>query len=139
MFDDFFASLGTADSNGIPLVAYVIDEKLIADGLANGDSALFVHVNTAAGGYCTKKNLWTFFGTMPFYVMGGTIVSYLAVDGKSGNIVHAAQFDIHSGYHKVHNVANRFSPSDLPFDAVEGRPAKPNAPPDFESVGRIPH
>lgn len=82
----------------------MIDEKLISDRLEAGDHALFVHVNAAAGGYYTKKNLWTFLGSMPFYVMGGAIVSYLEFDGKSGEVIHAGQFTIHSGHDKVSKV-----------------------------------
>lgn len=107
-FDDLLVSLATADKDGVPLVAYVIDEKPIAETLEGGAYALFVKL-TAAGGYYTKKNLWTFLGSMPFYVSGGTIASYVLVDGGSGVVVKAGQFTVHSGYYKINDVADQFS------------------------------
>jgi hypothetical protein len=83
---------------GVPLVAYAIAEKLVTHRLVVGDHALFVHLNTAAGGHDAKKSLWTFFGSVPLYVMGEAIVSYLEVKAKSGDLVRTGQFALHSGY-----------------------------------------
>ena len=90
------------------MAALVADEKTLADALANGAIALFVHVNIAAGGYYTKKNLWTFFGGMPFYVSGGAVVSYTAIDGKTGKVGSAGQFQLFNGYRKMSKVEEMF-------------------------------
>lgn len=107
-FDDLLDSLTSVDKDGTPLATKIVDEKFIADELSAGSYALFVHLNAGVGGYYTKKNLWTFFGGMPFYVSGGAIASFVAVDGVTGNIKKAGQFAIHSGYLKMNKVEEKF-------------------------------
>lgn len=107
-FDDMLTSLSTVDKDGVPLVSQIIDQRTLADSLRNGDYLLFLRLNASAGGYYTEKNLWTFFGGMPFYVSGGAIASYIAVDSATGAVKGAGQVQIHSGYHKMNSVEQRF-------------------------------
>jgi hypothetical protein len=106
-FDDLLVSLA-AVTDGVPLAVHIADEKTISEKLESGASLVFLRLNAPAGGRYTKKNLWTFFGGMPFFVSGGTIASYLVVDPKSGNSLAAGQFTVHSGYHKLNEVAAKF-------------------------------
>jgi hypothetical protein len=106
-FDDLLTSLATV-TDGVPLATYVADEKRVIDKLQADSLLLFVRLNAPAGGRYSKKNIWTFFGTMPFYVSGGAITSYIAIDPKSGGVKSAGQFTVHSGYYKVHEAARQF-------------------------------
>jgi hypothetical protein len=138
-FDDLLVSLAMVDKDGVPQVALIIDQKTLAEALAAGAYALFVRLNSSAGGYYTKKNLWTFFGDMPFFVSGGAIASYLAVDGASGSVKAAGQFQVHSGYHKLHKVEERFlvRPAPAPSAAAvaPGRPAAERAAEGLDLAG----
>lgn len=107
-FDDLLSSLAAVDKEGVPFVSLVIDQKLISEALEQGAYALFVRLNAATGGYYTKKNLWTFFGSMPFNVSAGAVASFVAIDGSTGVVKKAGQFSIHSGYHKINDVSEQF-------------------------------
>jgi hypothetical protein len=107
-FDDLLASLASV-TDGVPLAVYIADEKTVSDRLGvAGNLILFVRLNAPAGGRYTKKNLWTYFGGMPFFVSGGAIASYLLVDPKSGEVKAAGQHTVHSGYYKLNEAATQF-------------------------------
>ncbi len=106
-FDDLLASLA-AVTDGVPLAVHIVEEKTVSDKLAAGSRLVFLRLNTPAGGRYTKKSLWTFFGTMPFYVSGGAIASYVVVEPNEGGVLTAGQFTVHSGYHKLHKAAEQF-------------------------------
>lgn len=108
-YDDMITSLVT-DKGGVALAVLVANEKWISDKMASGALGLIVRVHSAAGANYTKKNLWTFFGGMPFYVMGGTVCSYVLINGADGRVLSAGQFTLHSGYYKVNDVAAEFKP-----------------------------
>lgn len=113
-FDDLLTSLANV-TDGVPLATYVADEKMVIDKLQADSLLLLVRLNAPAGGRYSKKNIWTFLGTMPFYVSGGAITSYIAIDPKSGGVKSAGQFTVHSGYYKVDEAARQFPmPSDKP-------------------------
>jgi hypothetical protein len=100
----FIATLAVADSKGVALIAKIALEKAIADEAGKADAlSLALDVRAAAGGYYTKKNLWTFFGFMPFYVMGGAVVTYQLVD-KDGVLKGAGTVPVHAGYSNVKKV-----------------------------------
>ena len=103
-FDNLVGQLATADDHGVTFASKVVSEKFIADALGGGDHALFVRVNSTLGAYYTKKNLWTFFGGMPYRVMGGVIVSYVSVNGANGEIAKAGYQAAHGGYKKISEV-----------------------------------
>ncbi|UHD16366.1 xanthine dehydrogenase family protein molybdopterin-binding subunit [Thiocapsa bogorovii] len=107
-FDDLLESLAKSDKDGVPAAELVMTQKAVSDALKSGSYALFLRLNLSAGGYYTKKNLWTFFGSLPFYVSGGAIASFVAVDGASGDVRAAGQFQVHSGYYPVDEVEARF-------------------------------
>jgi hypothetical protein len=112
---DFISGLATVDTKGIALITKVAQEKAVCDALTKttepsegrpAESAallLMLDVRAAVGGYYTKKNLWTFFGGMPFFAMGGAVVTYTLLD--SGGVIKAAGLvPVHSGYAKVDKV-----------------------------------
>lgn len=106
-FDELVASLA-AVTDGVPLAVHIADEKTVSEKLEAGSRLVFLRLNTPAGGRYTRKNLWTFFGTMPFYVSGGVIASYVVVDPNTGGVLTAGQQTVHSGYHKLHKAAKQF-------------------------------
>jgi hypothetical protein len=100
----FIAALGTADANGVLPIIKVVQQKAICDALS-GDSTymLAVDVRAATGGYYTKKNLWTFFGGLPLFAMGGAIVTYQLLD-KKGALYASGLVPRHGGYQSVRRV-----------------------------------
>jgi hypothetical protein len=108
-YEALMKDLATPDSAGVLWAAKVVEEKVLSDGLVAGDQVLFLKVHNPVGGYYTKKNLWTFFGSMPFWTMGGVVVSYELIDGKDGHVVASGMQPAHSGYRKVNDVADRVS------------------------------
>lgn len=106
--DDLLTSLAEADSTGLARVTRIAEQKAVSDHLTDG-LALLLHVGGGGGTTYIKKNLWTFFNMMaPFYVSGGAVVSFLAVDRK-GFIKAAGQKQLHSGYLKAQSVAARYN------------------------------
>jgi hypothetical protein len=96
--------LATPDANGVLLAFKVADDQFLSNALADGDTILFLKVNNAVGGYYTKKNLWTFLGGMPFYTMGGAVVSFTLIEGANGKVLAAGTYPVHSGYAKANAV-----------------------------------
>ena len=96
-YDQFITALATADAAGVPLAAKVIDESLVDSKIKAGASILFLKVHSATGGSYSKKNIWTFFGGMPFFISGGAVASYLLLD-KDGKVIISNQLQAHGGY-----------------------------------------
>jgi hypothetical protein len=106
--ETFLATLGVADAKGVTLIAKIAAEKAFADAANDPDAlCLALDVRAVAGGYYTKKNLWTFLGFMPFYVMGGAVVTFQLAD-KDGNLKSAGTVPVHAGYANVNEVQHMF-------------------------------
>lgn len=105
-YDGLLTSLAEVDTGGVARVTRLMEQKAIHDALATDRKALIVNVAGAGGTTYTKKNLWTFFGGMPFYVSGGAIASYLVID-RTGAIEKAGQLPLHSGYMKAVSVPDK--------------------------------
>jgi hypothetical protein len=112
---DFIAGLAAADARGALLITKVAQEKAVCNELT-GKSALMlvVQVHATVGGYYTRKNLWTLFGTMPFSAMGGAVVTYQLLD-KDGALRASGLIPIHSGYRSIPEVEELVN-SKLPTD-----------------------
>ena len=54
--------------------------------------------------YYTKKNMWTFFGTMLFYHMGGVIASFVLLDGTTGKVLKSGVVSVHGGFIKANDL-----------------------------------
>jgi hypothetical protein len=101
--EEFISGVTVADSKGVLVITKIAQEKALCDALNAGALALYLDVRAVAGGYYTKKNLWTFLGAMPFYVMGGIVVTYYLVD-QNGMLKASGLIPVHSGYSRVSDV-----------------------------------
>jgi hypothetical protein len=102
LYDSWFSKLFSPDekSSLVPIVA-VIRERALMNALDGGRSLLAVRLHASGGSYYTKKNIWTVFGTMPFFHMGGTVASYALIDGKTGAVKGAGTLPVHGGFVKA--------------------------------------
>jgi hypothetical protein len=103
LFNTWFGKLTVVDDKGTSALVTIVKEKTISDQLATGHF-LVLKIQKAGGGYLVKKNMWTFFGGMPLYHMGGAAVSFVLFDGASGNVAVAGVVPVHGGFVKAGNV-----------------------------------
>jgi proteasome assembly chaperone (PAC2) family protein len=102
--DELTASLGVADAQGVLAIVKIAREKAVREAIDRPDTLLLlVSVRSAVGGFYAKQNLWTFLGGMPFYAMGGSIVTYTLLTG-TGEVQGSGLIPIHSGYGKVSEI-----------------------------------
>ncbi len=105
-YDEFFKKLTTADDKGLSPLADLIREDSIYETLSKGEGSLLlmVKIHNFSGSQYTAKNLWSFFGAMPFYNMGGIVVSYVLLDGKHGNVMTSGVIPVHGGFFKPNDL-----------------------------------
>lgn len=117
----FLTYLSGADSAGVPNLQPILVEESLETWLFGpagaratqaGVCALALKVNNMGGGIYTKKNLWTFLGTMPFYVGGVATVTYTYIDPASGQVLAAGSVERHGGYGKLHEIVKTYSAPD---------------------------
>lgn len=102
--DELILSLTAADASGVLPLSRILRDKLAYDAAhSDGAMVLFIDVRSTSAGAYTKKNLWTFFGGMPFHVMGGVTVAYALVDPKRG-VLASGIAPVHGGYKRVNDV-----------------------------------
>ena len=106
--DDLLTSLTEADNTGVARVTRIAEQKAISDYLADDGLALILQISGGAATTYTQKSLWTFFRPAPFYVSGGIIASFLAVD-RAGSVKAAGQERLHSGFLRIQSVADRLT------------------------------
>jgi hypothetical protein len=112
LYDSHFAKLGTPDDKGNIPAAVLAKESAISEALkARNAHLLAVKTQKSGGSYYTKKNMWTFFGAMPFYAAGGTVASFVLLDGTSGKVLDAGAIPIHNGYRRVDEIEQAFQPA----------------------------
>lgn len=104
VFDAWFTKLTTADDKGVIGLVTVAKEQAIVDLFASGGKLLAIKVQKTGGAFMTKKNLWTFFGAMPLYHMGGASVSYALMEGKSGQVHVSGVVPVYGGFVKAGEV-----------------------------------
>jgi len=102
--DSFITIWTTIGEAGENLIKNLIMAEYMSQQLKNGDRMLVVNLTATKGGHYTKKNLWTFFGSMPFYHMGGAVLNYRLLDGKTGKVLAADTAMLHGGFYKSHKV-----------------------------------
>jgi len=105
-YDSWFAKQSSPNDKNVVPIAAVIREQSLMTALERGRSLLVVKVHASGGSYYTKKNLWTGLGFMPFFNMGGTVVSFALINGQSGVVAAAGTVPVHGGYFKANTVAN---------------------------------
>ncbi|WP_315799384.1 hypothetical protein [Bradyrhizobium sp. SZCCHNR1002] len=105
--EEFIASLGAADAKGIVLLSKILQEKAQYDLLLDPKTLLLsVDVRAGVASYYTRKSLWTFLSSaIPFFVMGGTVVTYDLAD-TTGTIIAAGLVPAHSGFVSVDRVGS---------------------------------
>ena len=108
--------LSTPNDKGILPLSLVVRQADLAKPLADGGYLLVLKANALGGTSYTRKDFWTFFGTMPFSVTGGTAASYTLIDGKSSNVLGTGVAARAVPYMKVHRAVARYK---------DGIPASP--------------
>jgi hypothetical protein len=104
--EEFISALSVPDAKGVAPITKIALERAICVELNKANAlALVLDVRAMVGGYYTKKNLWTFLGGMPFYVMGGAVVTYYLVN-NAGEVVKAGLVPVHGGYAPVQEVVH---------------------------------
>lgn len=100
LYDGFVASLITPDAAGNAPLAQLVNDRALNDWVKKGGvRVLLVRLESTGGGFLIKKNLWTGLGAAaPLYHMGGASLSYVLLDGPSGNVLSADVVAIHGGY-----------------------------------------
>ena len=101
LYDGLITKLTTPDDKAKVPLAAIIQQDVIHTALSGGASLLTAKISSAGGTYYTRKNLWSFFGGMPFFSMGGVVVSYNLFNGQSGAVLSAGAIPISGGFVKV--------------------------------------
>lgn len=105
LYDGLITKLTTPDDKAKVPLAAIIQQDVVHTLLSTGSSLLTAKISSAGGTYYTRKNLWSFFGGMPFFSMGGVVVSYALFDGKSGAVLSAGALPVAGGFVKVGKLA----------------------------------
>ncbi|WP_158277293.1 hypothetical protein [Opitutus sp. ER46] len=108
-YDAFLTKLTTADEKGKFAVVTVVQQDAVRNKLKAAAHLMIARVSTTGGTCYTRKNLWSFLGTMPFFTMGGVVVSYTLIDGRTGAVISAGTIPVDGGFYKV----NRLPPEIL--------------------------
>ena len=102
---DWLIAQHTADESEIVPYIKMIHLNKLRNILSKPETGMLIYrLHNVSGSTYTKKNLWTAFGGMPFFVMGGATGSYILLKGDSGELVHSALVPFHGGYKKVSQI-----------------------------------
>ncbi|HEV2274912.1 MAG TPA: hypothetical protein VGR96_12150 [Acidobacteriaceae bacterium] len=101
LYDSLITKITTADEKAKLPLAGIIQQEGVRGALRDGANLMTVKISSAGGTYYTRKNLWSFFGAMPFYTMGGVVVHYSLFDGKTGFVLSAGTVPFNGGFYKV--------------------------------------
>ena len=114
LYDDFFSRFTTIASGKIPLRDVLLETELVRI-LKDGGRLLIVKIQKAGGSHYTKKNIvTTLFGGMPFYHMGGAVVSFVLLNGRDGSVEYSGVVPIHGGFVKADKVETHLKEKRLP-------------------------
>lgn len=106
--DTFFSKITTTVDGKTPLSDVLLEDALIKILKQNG-YLLIVKIQKTGGAYYTKKNICTLFGGMPFYHMGGVVVSFVLLNGPDGSVKVSGVVPIHGGFVKANKVESYLS------------------------------
>jgi hypothetical protein len=110
-FDTFMEKLTTPDDKGKLPLAAILQQAAIGEALRQGAFLMSAKVSSTGGTYYTRKNLWSFFGTMPFFVMGGVVVYFSLFEGQTGQVVSAGAVPVDGGFTKVSKITEKLKPT----------------------------
>ena len=103
LFDAFFSKLTTAVDGETPLSDVLLEASLVKI-LKQNACLLIVEIQKIGGAHYTKKNIGTLFGRMPFYHMGGVVVSFVLLNGGNGSVEKSGVVPIHGGFVKADKI-----------------------------------
>ncbi len=106
VYDSWFGKLATVDDKGGSLLGNIVQQQSMAVAIQDG-YLLVLKVQKAGGGYLIKKSLWTFFGGMPLYHMGGVSVSFELFDGRSGQVLASGLVPVYGGFVKAGDLPDK--------------------------------
>ncbi len=104
-YDAFVSGLVSQDAELTTLVGELEIWNTLMD---ESSLLLIVKVDKAGGSSFIAKNLWTSFGAIPLYVMGGVIASYTLFQGNTGTVLASGTVPVHSGFWKVNKINGIF-------------------------------
>ncbi len=111
LYDTFSAKLaGGDDKNPFPLNT-IIQQNTVGNLLRQGSRLLAVRIEKAGGTYYTRKNLWSFFGGMPFFNMGGVVITYALFEGNTGRILTAGTLPVDGGFVRISKLPQELATS----------------------------
>lgn len=111
LYDGLLTKLTTPDDKAKAPLAAIIQLDVIHSALSKGATLMTAKISSAGGTYYTRKNLWSFFGGMPFFNMGGVVVSYSLFNGQTGAVLSAGAIPIDGGFVKVGQLSKFLSSS----------------------------
>lgn len=96
---------GKDDESPMPL-AKVLSQAAVARLLGPRGLVLSANVQTAGGGYYTRRVIWNALalGGPPFYVSGGVVVNFAAIRASDQQVMAAGQFACDAGYVRLDRV-----------------------------------
>ena len=101
LYDALLTKLTTPDDKAKVPLAAIIQQDVVHTALVGGAKLMTAKISSAGGTYYTKKNLWNFFGGMPFFTMGGVVVNYSLFEGSTGVVISAGAVPLDGGFVKV--------------------------------------
>lgn len=105
----FRKALSTPNDKGVLPLSVITRQAHLTQTLAKDGYLLVLKANVLGGTGYTKKNFWTFLGSMPFSVTGGTAASYTLIEGRSSNVIDSGVAARAAPYAKVHKTIARFN------------------------------
>lgn len=109
-FDAFVTRIGTPGEAGKVPLAIIARQAQIASNLDEDTHVLILKSEMAGGSAYAKKNFWTFFGRMPFFVSGGSLVSYTVLKGRDGEVLYAGVLGQMQPFGRIDATTARFAP-----------------------------
>jgi hypothetical protein len=111
VYDNLSAKLTTADDKGAVPLTNAIREQAIFNLLSRPSGAiLLVKVQRSGGAYYTKRNLWSLFGGMPLFHMGGAVVSFVLL-ASGGQVADSGVIPVHGGFVQASKLAKAIGKS----------------------------
>jgi hypothetical protein len=107
-YGDLLVTLSTPANDKPAQLAVALRQAESAQSLKRGGVLALLKMNMRGATSFTKKNFFTAFGGMPFYVSGGAVASYAVMDGQSGEILDSISVPIASGFQSVPEVHRTF-------------------------------
>lgn len=100
-YDDYLAKIALPSEKGMSELAEAARTARMRFDLASGSYLLSVKMHAVGGTTYTKKNFFTFLGSVPFFVSGGTTASFALIEGRTGHVVSTAGYGAAGGFESI--------------------------------------